>query len=287
MTKTAPPTTSFGGKWTMQKLAILTGYLNTYTTALKNKGFKLMYIDAFAGTGWIKPRLMSDFGEPEQKFLKGSARRALEVDDRPFDRCIFIERDHTRCGALAHLQRDYRGRWIDIHETDANDFLQRHEFPPYGWRGVLFLDPFATQVEWRTMKRIARLQMFDTWILFPVSAIARLLPKARDPESVSPAWKAKLTRIYGDESWRGLYEAQGTLFGGDKVKRQSGVEGLISIYKHNLRKAFGRRFLEQSALLRNSRGGPLFEFMFCAGNPKGTKTAADIAGHLLRFSEGG
>ena len=283
---TAPRATSFGGKWTMQKLAILTGYLSAYTTALKNKGFQLMYIDAFAGTGWIEPRFRSHFGEPEREFLKGSARRALDVKDRPFDRCIFIERDHTRCEALERLQQDFRGRSIDIREADANDFLQRHDFPKFGWRGVLFLDPFATQVEWRTIERIAELRMFDTWILFPVSAISRLLPRARDPESVSPAWKARLTRIYGDESWRGLYEAQGTLFGGDKVKRRSGVEGLVSLYKYNLRRTFGPRFLEQSALLRNSRGGPLFEFMFCAGHPKGTKTATDIAGHLLRFSEG-
>ena len=286
MTRTVPQTTSFGGEWTTQKLAILEDYLDAYTTALKHQKFRLMYIDAFAGTGTIEIRHRSLFGDPEQEFLKGSARRALEIEDRRFDEYIFIERDRKRCEALSHLERDYPGRSIDIREADANEFLQNHGFRRTGWRGVLFLDPFATQVEWRTIERIAELQTFDTWILFPVSAISRLLPKTKDPESVSPAWKARLTRIYGDESWRGLYEAQGTLFGGDRVKRQSGVEGLVAIYKNNLRRAFGRRFLEQSALLKNSRGSPLFEFMFCAGNPKGTTIAQRIAGHLLRYSEG-
>ena len=41
----------FGGPWTEEKLAILKKYLDTYTTVLKNQPFRLIYIDAFAGTG--------------------------------------------------------------------------------------------------------------------------------------------------------------------------------------------------------------------------------------------
>ena len=41
---------SFGGPWTIEKLNILSNYLDFYTTALKNLPFQLMYIDAFAGT---------------------------------------------------------------------------------------------------------------------------------------------------------------------------------------------------------------------------------------------
>ena len=285
MTRTVPQTTSFGGEWTMHKLAILDDYLDAYTTALKHQKFRLMYIDAFAGTGTIEIRHRSVFGDPERAFLKGSARRALEIEDRRFDEYVFVERDRKRRKALSHLKRDYPGCSIDIREDDANNFLQNHDFPPTGLRGVLFLDPFATQVEWRTIRRIAELQMFDTWILFPVSAISRLLPKARDPESVSAAWKARLTRTYGDESWRDLYVTQPGLFEQDKVKRQSGVDGLVKIYKDNLRNLFAGRFLKQSALLKNSRGAPLFEFMFCAGNSKGAAIAKRIAGHLLPFSE--
>ena len=45
--------TPFGGAWTLKKLGILERYLDAYTTALKSQPFKLMYIDAFAGTGQI------------------------------------------------------------------------------------------------------------------------------------------------------------------------------------------------------------------------------------------
>lgn len=44
----------FGGPWTVEKLSILSAYLDFYVTALKNQPFKKIYIDAFAGTGKIK-----------------------------------------------------------------------------------------------------------------------------------------------------------------------------------------------------------------------------------------
>jgi three-Cys-motif partner protein len=47
---------SFGGDWTREKLERVKAYLDAYMTALKNQRFKLGYIDAFAGTGYINQR---------------------------------------------------------------------------------------------------------------------------------------------------------------------------------------------------------------------------------------
>lgn len=49
MTNNAPV---FGGPWTDRKLAILSKYLNAYSTALSSQPFEKLYIDAFAGTGY-------------------------------------------------------------------------------------------------------------------------------------------------------------------------------------------------------------------------------------------
>jgi len=77
----------FGGDWTGQKLAMLQEYLGRYTTALKNQPFQLVYIDAFAGTGYREEKkrgrrqlLLADLagGEP-QKFFDGSARIAVQI----------------------------------------------------------------------------------------------------------------------------------------------------------------------------------------------------------------
>ena len=66
----SPQTSSYGGQWTFEKLDILESYLDAYTTVLKNKPFKLIYIDAFAGTGYINP--VKD-NRDVKNFIAGSA----------------------------------------------------------------------------------------------------------------------------------------------------------------------------------------------------------------------
>ena len=148
---------------------------------------------------------------------------------------------------------------------------------------MLFLDPFATQVEWSTLERIADLKALDTWILFPVSAVVRMLPTSRKPDDISQRWAARLTSVFGDDSWRELYRerSQQNLFGDPGSVRDSGVHGLMGIYRRNLRELFGDRFLDQSRALKNSTGSHLFEFMFCVGHPRGIRPAKRIARHIL------
>jgi three-Cys-motif partner protein len=269
----------FGGEWTQEKLQILERYLNAYTTALKNTSFSLVYIDAFAGAGQI------DLQEDRDAvgFLRGSTVRAIQIRDKPFDELVFIEKDPSRCAHLERLRDEHPARKIVVENSEANGFLRDLRNDWRTWRGVLFLDPFATEVEWSTIKAIASFRALDTWILFPVSAVARMLPRSRRPDDISPKWASRLTSVFGDQGWRQLYREspQGELFGHPGSMRDSGVDGLVGIYKENLQRLFGARFLSKSKRLTNSTGSPLFEFMFCVGNPKGIRPATRIAGHIL------
>ncbi|MCY3955057.1 MAG: three-Cys-motif partner protein TcmP [Nitrospira sp.] len=280
MNQVSEPRATYGGKWTREKLEILEKYLDAYTTALKKTSFKLMYIDAFAGTGHVD---LDDNDEDTENFIRGSAIRAVSIDHRPFDKLIFVEEKEGRCSELEHLRKEHPGRDIQIENSDANEFLRNLQQNWERWRGVLFLDPFATEVEWTTIEKIAGLNALDTWILFPVSAIARMLPTSRQPDDISVKWAKRLTRIFGDENWRNLYQEdpQGNLFGDIEYQRDPGVNGLIGVYKNKLKALFGRRLLEKSRTLKNSRNSPLFEFMFCVGNPKGIKPAKPIAEYIL------
>ena len=104
----------FGGAWTAQKLQILEGYLQAYTTALKRQNFQLVYVDAFAGTGYINvdspeanqglPSLDVGVDEPTANVLKGSALLALEVTERSFDRFLFVEQNPTYVQELNQSQ---------------------------------------------------------------------------------------------------------------------------------------------------------------------------------------
>jgi len=148
----------------------------------------------------------------------------------------------------------------------------------------VFLDPFGAQVDWATIQAIGQTNALDTWILFPVSAIQRLLPRFRKPDEISAKWATRLDRIYGGSDWRDLYSPaeQLPLLGPRREAREAGVAGLLHIYRHQLKKRFGARFLDQSAPLKNSRGAPLFELLFFVGNFVGIGPAKRIATHLLK-----
>ena len=278
-----PQTSSYGGQWTFEKLDILESYLDAYTTVLKNQRFKLIYIDAFAGTGYINPVKNDD---DAKNFIAGSASRAIKIGDKPFDKFIFIEKNNNRFNELRNLQQDHPDRGIIVENSDANFYLQNLQMDWSSWRGVLFLDPFATEVEWSTIQIISRCNALDIWLLFPASAISRILPLSRRPDDIDLRWVDCLNRIFGNESWRNLYQQnpQGDMFDSPRHFRGSGVDGLLSIYKENLDELFGERFMRKSRTLKTFRGAPLFEFIFCAGHPNGAQVAKTIAGHIIDAS---
>lgn len=285
MTNTAE--NQFGGIWTQKKLEILKKYLDSYTTALKEQPFRLLYIDAFAGTGRVEQGTQDPDQDDRREFIDGSASVALSIENKPFDELIFIEKDEDKCSKLERLKEDRSDRNIRIEKVNANQYLRNLQRNWRMCRGVLFLDPFGAQVDWITIEAIAGYKAFDTWILFPTSAITRMLPRSRMPDDISPQWAQTLTMVYGDESiWRAMYEEsrQGELFNNERrLVREAGPKKLINIYKGGLRELFDRRFLEQSRTLRNSRNSPLYEFMFCVGSdrPTAIRLAKKIAKHLL------
>lgn len=72
-------THQFGGPWTFIKVDMLGRYLNFFNTALqhqptKDKPFKRIYIDAFAGTGQCDIKV-DDHGRVT---IEGSALRAIQ-----------------------------------------------------------------------------------------------------------------------------------------------------------------------------------------------------------------
>lgn len=150
--------TDFGGPWTRTKLDILKSYLDRYTMVLKNQSFRLTYVDAFAGSGFWKPRSAGALEDPTdfRAMWKGSAATALDIDNKPFDRLVFIEKDDDRCSSLQKLASRYTGRRIEIVNEDANKAIPAlcRTFGAYD-RAVVFLDPFATAVSWSTVETLA------------------------------------------------------------------------------------------------------------------------------------
>lgn len=280
----------FGGNWTEQKLKILAQYLKQYNVALQKQPFTRVYVDAFAGTGYRKqaarpgyPDLFPEIEEPEaQAFLKGSAKLALEICPS-FHRYIFVESDAEKVNELERLKIEHpdKADTIEIEQGDANDYMRKYcKNMARSERAVVFLDPFATEVEWDTIEAIARTQAIDTWILFPMMAVNRLL--ANDPKK---AFRRPLDRVFGSPDWfQRFYRSsvEENIFGQsyEIVQKACDFDNIREFFLERLKAVFAG-VSPNPRMLFNSRGSPIFQLFFAAGNTRGAPIALKIANHLL------
>ncbi len=286
------PLDSFGGSWTLMKLEKLKKYLGAYTTIMSRTRYRFGYIDAFAGTGYIKnspddsllfPDILSGDG---MEYRSGSARIALDVSPG-FQKFIFIEKSIERCGELERLKQEYpeKQEKIEIVHSDCNAYLldRCHN---YNWkenRAVLFLDPFGMQVGWETIEAIASTRAIDLWYLFPIGmGVNRLLSK---DGKISDAFIGRLDWIFGTHEWKDFFyriDTEAGLFGEETVMyKDASFTRIKDFIDGRLHRVFPE-VAKNPLLLRNAKNSPLFLFCFAAGNPRGAELAVKIAQDILK-----
>ena len=287
----------FGGAWTQKKLDALKKYLQAYTRIFKRDArrarfFSISYVDAFAGTGTLRrPELgglaefLPELKEYEEGFRKGSVKRALEVDP-PFDKYVFVEKDAKKCTELEAIAADFPGRRVTVLNEDANVALQKwcegldteHE------RAVVFLDPFGAAVEWRTISALGQTRAVDLWVLFPYSAINRMLVNDRKPPK---AWADRLTSVFGTAEWENAFYSRNAFRSLlDSTQR---VERVHKSANHRvITDFFEKRLLQEFVAvgdplpMHNSNGSLLFILFFAAGNSYSATTGLKIANDIIR-----
>ena len=280
----------WGGQWTQIKLVALAEYLKAYTTALKKQKFELIYIDGFSGAGYRK--LTGDYMELfqetfDEEIKEGSPFIALKIDNPPFDRFVFIEKDKKTLDeletALGNNFPESKSK-MEFLNKDANDYIRNGlEKRWVGKRAVMFLDPFSIQVDYESIKTIARTEAIDLWILFPLMAANRLLKK---DGKIPPNWKSKLNSLFGDDEWKErMYKTkgQGSLLTSDNgsVEKDS-YKTIVDYFVEKLKEDFGNKGVAEPKYLYANRGSPLFALCFASGNPRGQMIAVDIANHILK-----
>ncbi len=127
---------------------------------------------------------------------------------------------------------------------------------------------------------IEKYEFLDTWILFPVFVIQRMMQRKIVEKS---SFKNKLDLVYGSGDWESeIYSSRQDLFGKIKV-REKGPKNLLELYKNQLADLFGNRFLESTRSLYNTKNAHLYEFIFCTGRntERSIKLSQKIASYLL------
>ncbi|MBN2352785.1 MAG: three-Cys-motif partner protein TcmP [Spirochaetales bacterium] len=284
---------SYGGNWTELKLGCLKKYLDAYMKIVYGKGFRVAYIDAFAGTGYREiideesgKLLFPELEESDSKsFKEGSIQKALAVIP-PFDRYVFIEKSSKKCKELQKVVERYPDvkERVVIKNADANNYLEG--ICSFNWakhRAVLFLDPFGMQVKWNTIKCIADTRAIDMWLLFPLGiGVSRLLKKNGEIKEI---FRDKLDDIFGTKAWlKDFYKitVEETLFGlSEYTKKTADFDKIAKFFNVRLESIFSQ-VAKNPAKLLNSKNVPLFLLCFAAGNPKGAATAVRIAEDILK-----
>lgn len=284
----------FGGAWTQQKLQALTKYLAAYTKLFKKnpraKYYSISYVDAFAGTGTIPRRKLSLFtslipelDEYEEEYRKGSVKRALEIEP-PFDEYVFIEKSAKKCRELSEIATKWKARNIKVVNDDANTALLEwcKGFDSRRQRAVVFLDPFGASVRWEVIAALGRTRAVDLWILFPYSAINRMLARDHKP---TKSWSRRLTAVFGTSDWENLFYSKSkfqSVLNSDEsieaVYKSADHREIIGFFVNRLRQEF--KAVSEPLPLYNSKNLQFILF-FAATNERSAETGLKITNYII------
>lgn len=272
------------GPWSVWETEILLGgYLPLFAAASKRSDHRT-FIDCFAG---VSRNVERDTGRE----IKSSPRQALEAQP-PFTHLLGFELPDNAARLQADLEAEFPGRAIKIVSGDANAkmddglrwwFDQRVGLRgPYLGAALAYLDPNSMELAWTTVETLARFgrtppapnawvrqRPIELLILFPTGPLKRTLPQARKAEAAQSA-RAKVDRLFGDSSWRPIYDDQraGVIGGEDSWSHY------VNLYRYRLLQL---GYSHTAAIeVRNTRRVVLYHMVFATGNQAGKQIMGSV-----------
>lgn len=270
---------NFGGDWTKVKIEILVEYAKAYLIIMnKYRGFKTLYFDGFAGTGFIVKDNMIDI-----QVTVGAARRIIELDKpKAFDIYYFVEKKPKNFRLLEkHTKIEFPKKNIHCICDDCNkklidlsNFLRNPINKNY--RTLAYVDPCGMQLEWRSIESLRGLAI-DLWILVPTGmGVNRLLKK---DFQISDEWYIRLEKFLGltrSEIDKFFYSKTETLFPEitytEKVRDT--IQKSAKLYRTRLKEVFN--FISKPYELKNKTDSIMYHLFLASNNETAVKIGNDI-----------
>ena len=257
------------GYWTEIKLQILQEYANAYAQILKNQHSikHVAYIDGFAGAG---THISKESGEE----IEGSPARALSIQP-PFSHYHFVEMNAARAKRLHHMAAHQNAT---IYQGDCNEVLLQEIFPQCRYedyrRALCLLDPYELNPNWEVVETAGKMRSIEIFLNFMImDANMNILWK--DPKSVAPDQANRMTKFWGDDSWRtAAYTTEQDLFGTFEQKAPN--ESVVTAYRKRLKEVADFKYVPEPLPMRNTRGAVVYYLFFASQNPTGNKIAEHI-----------
>ena len=289
---------TWGGSWTEEKLEAFEKYVNAYLTIMNKYrdqfGWKLLYFDGFAGSGTRTTNqgtdselMMELFREQEISLeqisvYQSAAERVVNIKQRGFDYYYFVDLDKSANDELKEKLRPYsnQGKNLTFRNTDANSITKRmgeYLIANEKIKGLVLLDPFGMNIDWETIAALKGASV-DLWILVPSGVIInRLLERDGSLKHIE-----KLKQYFGltkseIESRFYTKKTDKTLFGEiEKVEKvKEPIKRSAELYVERLKTLFPY-VTENPLVMTNTKGVPIFHFVFASNNKNAMKIAQQI-----------
>lgn len=191
------------GGWAIDKYRLLALYAELFSTGMKNKWERRVYVDLYAGAGHSRV-----YGT--NKVLKGSPLIALTVPDA-FDKYIFCEERPDLLAALrARVERLRPGADAAFISGNCDSEVDRIvALIPAGAAGrtvlsLCVVDPFDFGVRFETLRRLSAVYI-DFVVLLAIGMDAN-----RNYDHYVDGDSTKIDEALGNSEWRDRWKAAGT-----------------------------------------------------------------------------
>ena len=182
-------------RWAETKYRLISMYDELFSTGMKNKWGRRIYIDLYAGAGYSHV-------QGTNTILKGSPILALNVQ-QPFDRYIFCEEDPELLAALQErVKRIAPGADVKYVPGDCDSNIDKicslipKASPGHTVLSLCFVDPFDFGLKFATIRRLSSFYI-DFLVLLAVGMDAN-----RAYDHYVEGNSTKIDEALGNKGWR-------------------------------------------------------------------------------------
>lgn len=264
------------GYWSEIKIDIVREYAKAYSIILagqKDPSLSHVYIDAFSGAGF-------HLAKATNEIVWGSPISVLLVDP-PFREYHFIDLDQENIEKLKDTvdmrpSGSYDPKGVYFYNADCNKVLLSEVFPRVKYsdykRALCLLDPYGLHLDWEVVQRAGEMKSVDIFLNFPILDMNRNVLH-HDPSGVDPKQIERMTRYWGDESWRDIaYSKQGNFFG---YEEKTSGDSLVIAFCDRLKNVAGFDYVSEPMAMRNTKGGVVYYLIFASQKP--------VAANIVRY----
>ena len=200
----------------------------------------------------------------------------------PFKEYHFIDLDKGSIDALRmqveqRTDGPYDRESVHFYNADCNKVLLTTVFPRIHFedyaRGLCLLDPYGLDLSWDVIRTAGEMKSMEIFLNFPIMDMNRNV-LWRDPQRVDMKQSERLSRFWGDASWRdAAYSRDQNLFG---FEEKTTNDAVVQAFRNRLINVAGFSYVPQPIPMRNTKGATVYYLFFASPKPVAAKIVSNI-----------